>query len=70
MRDVGGDDVWERSPKKAEVVLVQLATGKIHRDPPHIAHHVDMEPADVGGELVTWHESFVGSPDVLEKRHI
>ena len=29
--------VWKRSPKKAEVVLVQLATGKIHRDPAHIA---------------------------------
>ena len=72
--DVGGDDVpskvWKRSPKKAEVVLVQLATGKIHRDPAHIAHRVDVEPAHVGDKFVTWNESFVGSLDPFEKLYV
>jgi hypothetical protein len=71
--EVGGDDVpgkvWKRSPK-AEVVLVQLGTGKICRDSTHIPHRVDVEPADVGDKLMTWHESFVGLLDALEKRHI
>lgn len=49
MRDVRGDDdvsgiVLKRS-KKVEVILAQLATGKIHRDPAHITHRVDVECA-------------------------
>lgn len=73
-RDVSSDDapgkVWKRVPKKGEVIVVQLATGKIHRDPTHIAHHVDTESAYVGDKLVAWRESFISSLDALKKRDI
>ena len=68
----GGDDVpgkvWKRSPK-AEVVLVQLGTGKICRDSTHIPHRVDVEPVNVGNKLVTWHEYSLDAL-ALENRHL